>query len=228
MAIPANEYQNHYKAFSQNVAFSARAWHHYIYLNNRANEEKIILAALNKATRFWLDQRYIAVQTTVIFLGKIFDKDIDAHNIDKTLNALHKEKEHFSKPMLRKRKIESAGEFEGIDEYIENANELSTNDLKIISFEAKKAKAIWERIRPLRMKIYAHNQILSDVEREEIYKNVKNSDISNILQILLNISEALWQAEFNGLKPDFSIDYTRPIEHAKKDIEELIGSLITP
>ena len=223
--MTSSEYKKHYEAFAQNIAFAVRTWHHYVHLNNRANEDPAILEALNKSSRYWLDQRYIAVQTTIIFLGKIFDNDARVYNIDKTLKAANDEKGHFSKPELRKRKVESGGEFDGIDEYIDNATELSADDLKIINTEVKKAKAIWELIKPLRDKIYAHNQMLSDVERKELYEAVKNGDINNILQILLNISEALWQAEFNGRKPDFSSNHMQPIEWAKKDIEELISSL---
>jgi hypothetical protein len=68
--------------------------------------------------------------------------------------------------------------------------------------------------------------MLSDTERKELYAAVKNADIDDILQILSNVSNALWQAEFNGHKPDFSSNHTQPIEWAKKDIEELISSLL--
>ncbi len=229
MMVKNNEYKKHYKQFSQNVRFAVRTWHHHVHLNNRANEEPAILAALNKAPRYWLDQRYSAVQTTIIFLGKIFDKDgriYKVHNIDKTITSADIEKEYFKKDELRKRKIESAGEFEGIDEYIENASELDNDGLNAIIIEVEKAKVIWERIRPLRDKIYAHNEMLSDAERTELYGAVKNADMNDILQILLNISNALWQVEFNGHKPDFLFNHTQPIESAKKDIEELINSLL--
>jgi hypothetical protein len=58
--------------------------------------------------------------------------------------------------------------------------------------------------------------MLSDDERKKLYEAVKNADINALLQILLNVSNALWQAEFNGHKPDFSSNYTQPIEWAKK------------
>jgi hypothetical protein len=226
MTAIAKEYKKHYVAFSQNIVYAARTWHHHVHLNNRAAEDPAILEALNKAPRYWLDQRYAAVQTTIIFLGKIFDNDARAHNVDKTLKAAHDEKDHFSKPELRKRKVESGGEFEGLDEYVENATEPGSEDFKAISAEAKKAKVIWERIKPLRDKIYAHHEILSDAERKALYEAVKNDDITEILQILLNISEALWQIENNGRKPDFSSNCTQSIEWAKKDVEDLIASLL--
>lgn len=224
--VKNSDYKKHYEQFSQNVAFAVRTWYHHVHLYNKASENSAILDALNKAPRYWLDQKYSAVQTTIIFLGKIFDTDSKAHNVDKTLRAANDEKEYFSKPELRKRKIALSGEFEGIDEYIDNATELSADEFKIISSEVKKAKVIWGRIKPLRDKIYAHNEILSDQKRKELYEAVKNSDINEILQILLNITDALWEAEFNGRKPNFASNHTQTIEWAKKDIEELIGSLL--
>ncbi len=222
----ADEYKKHYKEFSQNVAFATRTWHYHLHLNNMAAEDKEILAALNKAPRFWLDLRYSSVQTTIIFLGKIFDSDGRVFNVDKTLKSAHEQKQYFSKEDLRKRKVESAGEFEGLDEYIEHASELKSDDLKAISAEIKKAKTIWERIKPLRDRIYAHSEILSDSERAALYNAVKNEDITDIIQILLNVSEVLLQAEINGRKPDFSNNYTQPIKHAYEDIEKLISSLL--
>lgn len=226
MPIPTHDYASHYKEFSQNVAFAARTWYHHVYLNTQANENPAILLALNKASRFWMDQRYSAVQTTIIFLGKVFDEDKDAYSVHKMLNAAKNAINYFDKPALRTRKIEAVGEFEGIDDYIKNAHELELQDFKLIQAEVKKAKDIWERAKPLRNKLYAHSQMLSDEERTRLYSSVKNEDITNILQILLNISDALWQAEFNGWKPDFSSNHTKPFEWAKEDIDRLINSLL--
>lgn len=221
-----NPYKDFYKEFSQNVAFAARTWHHHVHLNNRASEDENLLAALNKAARFWLDQRYSAVQTTVIFLGKIFEHTGNTFSVDKTIRSAYEGTEHFKKTELRKRKIASAGEFEGLDEYIEQASELSIEDIKSVSTQVKEAKDIWERIKPLRDKVYAHSEILSENERKALYEAVKNEDLTRVIQILLNVSHALWQAEANGRKPDFSVDHTQPIEQARQDIENLISSLL--
>jgi AbiU2 len=221
-----SEYKKYYAEFSQNVAFAVRTWHHNLYLNSRASDDDALHKALNRAPRYWLDQRYSALQTTIIFLGKIFDKDGRAHSVDKTIKAAREQRGHFGRKKLRERKIEIGGEFNGIDEYIENASELTIEDIEVISAEITKAKALWERIRPLRDKVFAHNEILSEAESKTLFEAVKYADMSEILQILLNVSNAFWQAEFNGRKPDFSTQFTRPIEWAKKDIEELISSLL--
>lgn len=226
MATKTGDFKRHFEQFSKNVSFAARVWHRHVHLKERAEKDTAILAALNRAAHYWLDQRYIAVQTTIIFLGKIFDPARRAHNVDKTIKAATDETDYFSQLNLRKRKVELGGEFEGIDEYIQNAHELDSTDLHKINVELQRSKSIWEGIKPIRNKIYAHNEMLSDVEHERLFEAVNEDDITKVIQIVLNISNALWQAEFNGHKPDFSSNHTQPIEWAKKDVEELIGSLL--
>lgn len=222
----ASEYKKHYSEFARSVNFAVRTWYHYVYLSQKVREDPVIFKALSKAPAFWSSYNYSATQTVIIFLGKIFDNDGNTYNIDKMRNATYNGLNHFSKSELRKRKVVSGGEFDGLDEYIQNASELDGKSIKVISEQVKQAKKLWESMKPLRDKIYAHNEVLSEGERNELYKAVKNSDVNNILQILLNISNALWNAEFNGHKPDFLFDYTDPINWAKKDIDELISSLI--
>lgn len=220
-----SNYKKHYTEFSQNIGFAIRTWHHSLYLDARAKSEPKILEALNKAPRFWLDYRYSNTQATVIFLGMIFDEDSRTHNIYKMLNLADKEIGFFSKVELRKRKSSPHEEPDWLDEYIENAHELTREDLKLIRKQVKSAQDIWNKIKPLRNKIFAHNEILTDDERNNIIDAVKKTDMTNILQILLNVSNSLHEAELNGRKPDFSDDYQSPIKWAENDIESLISSL---
>lgn len=225
MIKPSN-YKDHYRQFRSNVDFAVRTWHRQIQLDQEAIKNVKLNEALNRAAHYWNDQRHSARLITVIKLGNIFDNDQRSYSIDKTILVASSESDHFKKEALRKRKIVSGGEFDGIDDYIKNASELNENDLKIIEAEVSKAKIIWKRIAPLRRKIYAHNDIMSVEKRSKLHEAVNISDINNILQILLNVSNALWQAEINGQKPNFSTDHTQPIGWAVKDIEELIGSLL--
>ena len=218
-------YRKHFSEFSQNVAYAARTWHSYVYLQNHAAQDEALYAVLDEAADFWNDYTYAAPQTTILFLGKIFDSDSDAFSIDKLIKSARDESDYFSKERLRQRKVETAGEFEGLDEYIAEATELDGDGLKSIKTEVKKARAIWEKIKPLRDKVYAHSEILSDDERKGLYAPVKNDDIDAIIQILLNVSNILWQAEWNGSKPDFSYNHKEPIERAKRGIDKLIRSL---
>lgn len=225
MSKLGREYKLHYAEFSQNVEFAGRAWHHSQHLDSKAKADPKVLAALNQASRFWLDYRYSSIHTAVIVLGRIFDTDTKAHNIDKLLRLTYAEIDFFSKDELKKRKIALSGEAEWIHAYIEDSHEMTQEDLKAISTQIKMAKQIWEKIQPLRNKIFAHNQILSDDEKKKIVDSVTKKDMNKIIQILLNISVALKEAEYNGRKPDFSKNYTTLADYAEKNIDSLINSL---
>ncbi len=168
----------------------------------------------------------MALQTAIIFLGKIFDEKDVAHSVSKLLNAARREIEHFNKNNLRDRKIQSGGNFDGLDEYLDNSHELSLEDLRIMKSEVRRAHGIWKRIKPLRDKVFAHHEDLPYEEKSGLYKNVTYTDITTALQILLNVSHAFWQAEYNGREPDFLSDHEVPIQRAKKQTEALIKSLL--
>jgi hypothetical protein len=66
-------YTDCYTAFAQDVDFAVRIWHSHSHLEKKASEDPRLLSALNKAPRYWTDQRYLVYQTTIILLGRIFD-----------------------------------------------------------------------------------------------------------------------------------------------------------
>jgi hypothetical protein len=200
--------------------------HCYLLLGKKASEDSKVYDALNCNARFWSDYNYIALQTVIIFLGKIFDTNKKAHSLSKMLIAADKYIPYFGRLALRKRKLELAGEFDGLDGYVQNAHELSREDLIQIQAEVDKAKTLWKKVEPLRNSIFAHDEMLSQEQRLELFKQVKYSDLENLIQILLNLSHALEQAELNGRRPDFSSDYKGPINVAEKEVRNLSALLV--
>lgn len=222
------DYQTHYKAFSQNINFAARILHYYLHLGTLAKEGSNEYKALNEHARFWNDFNFVALQTVIIFLGKIFDSQSKTHNLTKLLETLPLSLDHFSKANLRARKIKmSTGDLSWLDEYISRAHELNAEDLVVINDEVQKAEALWKKIKPLRHQYYAHDQMLPDDKRTALFKNVTYGDLELLVQILLNISFVLEQAEINGQQPDFSQDYEGPNNLAEGQIEGLMQLLVT-
>lgn len=218
-------YTEHYKAFAQNINFAARIMHYYLHLGAMAKDGGKNYKTLNKTARFWNDFNFVALQTVIIFLGKIFDNQNRTHNLTKLLEVLPQSLEHFNKDNLRKRKVQIGGKFEGLDEYIKEAYELTAEDIDAINIEAEKARTLWGKIEPLRHRFYAHHQMLTDQQRDALFKNVTYDELENLVQILLNISSALEQAEINGRKPDFNNDYRGPINLAEGEIDKLLNTL---
>lgn len=220
-------YQNHYKTFSENITFAARILHYYLRIGFHAQENSEELKALNKSARFWLDWNFMALQTVVIFLGKIFDGQSRTHNLTALLESLPNSLNHFSKEQLRKRKLEAGFSDEILlNSYISEAHELNIDDVAAINEQANNAKSIWKKIEPLRNRFYAHHQMLTDKERDKLFSKVTYDELEHIVQILLNISFALEQAEINGSKPDFDSDYEGPINRAEGELDRMMQTLI--
>ena len=220
-----NTYKCHFNAFEQNIKFAARILHYYLHMGSLAQLDTAEYKALNYNARFWNDFNFIALQTTIIFLGKIFDKDTRTHNIRALLKSLSLNLKYFSKNSLRQRKI-NLGSTDGIDEYISNAHELDQSDIHDIHAEVDKAVMLWQKIQPLRHQVYAHNQMLSNEAKDALFKQVTYDDLEYLVQILLNVCFALEQAELNGRKPDFSDDHSGPINVADGQIIKLMKVLV--
>lgn len=219
-------YKEHYKAFSQNVEYAARILQYYLRLSFVGDYNSDNYKALNYNARFWTDYNFMAVQTVIIFLGKIFDTQNKTHNLTKMLDALALNLDYFSRENLRARKIEIGGLFDGLNDYIKNAHELNVTDVDLIKSEAQKAEALWKKFKPLRHQIYAHNQMLTDEQRKKLYTNLTYTELDQLVQILLNIVNVLYEIEFNGTKPDFNNDYARTVNRAKEESEKLLEALV--
>ena len=219
-------YSEHYKAFSENIGFAARILHYYLRAGALVKDENDHYKALNKNARFWNDYNFMALQTVIIFLGKIFDDQRRTHNLTKLIESLSNNLKHFNKSSLRKRKIKLSGEADWLDKYIEEAHELNAEDIELIKNEADKASALWKKFEPLRHRFYAHNQMITNKERDALFKGVTYDELQNLVQMLLNIAHVLEQAEINGQKPDFSDDYEEAIRRAEGEIDRLHTILI--
>lgn len=220
-------YTQPYKAFSENVAFAARILNYYRYIQDKAQPGTPELEVLNKSPRFWLDWNYMALQTVIIFLGKIFDTQSRTHNIDQLMEGLSQSLNKFTKEELPQRKIKFGLIDPAIlEEAVNRAQDWNIVDITNIQTQVDKAKELWEKFKPLRNRIYAHQQMLTDQDRDSLFSNTTFTDLENLVQILINISHVIEQAELNGLRPDFSNDYKGLINRANGEAKKLLEVLV--
>lgn len=219
-------YTKHFKVFSRNIEFVGRVFHYYQNLGGNVQSPSPEYNALNQNPYFWNDFNHMALQSVIIVLGKIFDLDSRSYGLGKLVEALKNDLAHFSKSNLRKRKMETNGNAVWLDPFIVEAHELTIEDIVVIESQVNNANALWKTISPLRKKIYAHDDMLDDEQRNEIHAEVRHSDLKDLVRILINISNALWLAENNGDRPDFDVDYERPSRDAGAEIYKLLKILV--
>lgn len=230
-------FEEHFKIFAQNIEFAARALSYHLCLNETASTNKKVAKVLDDNARFWIDYRFMTLQTVVIFLGKIFSKDMGSykvHNIDKVVQSAAEHLSYFSKSELEKRK----GEIPDKEAYFATVSELSSEDILSILDQVDKAEKIWNStsLRALRDKFFAHSEMLTPEHISKLLSEAKYDDIENLVQILLNISFAFEQAFTNGRKPSFisvadpsfpelSDDYKGPLNRACAEIKKIFDRL---
>ena len=219
-------YKEHYRVFSQNVEIAARNLHYYLEIRRRALGNKKVLKALNISPRFWNDFNFISIQTVVIVLGKIFDSDPKSHSIDKTINAAAHNLDYFNKASLQARKVASGLKEAIAVKYVANAHELTIEDIRAIKDEIKRARVIWKKLKPLRQKVYAHDEIITQQELADIYAQATYEELDELVQILLSVAWELQEAEYNGKKPSFTYDNEAPIKRAKAEVRSLLKLML--
>lgn len=226
MSTAGEDYRKHFDAFVKDVWFGARALQYHISLNEKVASNPRISKAINANPRFWLDFRFSNLTIAIISLGRVFDDDQSAHSITKMLQKAALNLDFFSKESLRARKQIHISDPYDLDRYIENAHELEQEDIKAIQSRRKEAQKLWRNIKPLRDKILAHSEIMSEEERTQIYKDIKYKDVSEVMEILVTIAHVLEQAELNGRKPDFNERFRGPMLVAEAELAKILDSLI--
>jgi len=193
-------YKEYHELFSNEVYQATACYIFWNKLQNKPAKDKKLLAALNTSPLSWITIRHSMMLSLIMALGRIFDTDGDAVSIDDLIKSCIDEVELFSKPSLRKRKLMQSGfKKEWIDEYIEKAYEPCEMDFQILKPEINKYKKIYqEYYRPIRHKIFAHNDKVHFGNTDELWKSTKNANMLDMLNFLEDLKIALQEAYNNG------------------------------
>jgi len=164
----------------------------------RNNED--IFNGLNESPLSWNTITFALQNYYFILLGRLFDTDGDSFSAHTFLRNCIENIEQFSKENLRKRKTEIAsGDLSWLDEYIENAYEPTEDDFQKLRGAITKHKKIYEKIyRPIRNKVIAHKDQETISVQEELYKKTDIGEIEDILNILFQVKEVVYQLLHNG------------------------------
>ena len=221
-------FKAHYKAVQGNVNLAARILGYHLELASHVTDNQDNYNALNNTARFWNDFNFMAMQTVIMSLGKVFDDDQDTHNLSQMMKSLRESLDYFGKEKLRQRKLSwGLTDQQMLDDAIDHAHEMSLDDVKVIAKKVREARALWVKIKPLRDKFYAHHEAMSDEDRDALFKDVTYDELEEIIQIMLDVCFVLEVAELNGTKPNFD-DYTdnRPENVAAREIDKWLPALV--
>jgi AbiU2 len=154
----------------------------YLSVRSLASAAPEVLKAMNTAPLFWITTHHAMLLSAFVALGRIFDQDHKSmHNIDKLIKAVADDLPAFTRAALAVRK-QAAG--------------VLAEDAAAYVYEA--------RYRDIRHGVFAHKG-LDRAGSDALMAKTNVEEMKSLLGFLHVLYETLWEAYFNGRKPDLTI-----------------------
>lgn len=210
------EFWRDYELIRGEVDRSIETFYTYLSIHKVANDNREIYLTMNRNPSFWNINLYALQTTFFITMGRIFDDGKDAHSVHKLVSSALAHPEFFSKEALAKRKTRGQGKPTWLEEYLENVFEPGIADLRSIKSQLKPFRKMFdEAYRDIRNSVFAHTLIKESESVSKLFGKTKISAIGEILYVLKDMLEAMWQLYNNGRRLEFgntSKDYKDRIE----------------
>jgi hypothetical protein len=201
-------------------------------INEIAARDMEIPQKLNRNPSFWRVTSSSLQTTLFIVLARIFDHDGSVHSIYQVLNATLAHPEFFSRAALRARKLGIPGgkwDMKSLDEYIQNAREPTTQDLRMLKKAISPHKTKFDTIyKPLRDQVFAHTVLKDEALVADLFSRTLKADIDEILRFLHSLIQAIWHLAFNAQPADLIGDnygYARRVAEITEETERLVRQL---
>lgn len=173
----------------------------YLSVKSLAASDSDVLANINNTPLFWRTTHHAMVLAAFVALGRIFDQDQKSdHNIDKLMCVTSDSLSLFTKPALVARKVAAGLTQQQADEYVVNAHELTTSDVRGLRKQVAQWRCIYEdRYRDVRHVVFAHKRKQEIVEKALAKTNI--DEIKEMFGFLAGLYQALDQLFLNGREP---------------------------
>src|SRR5258708_34913932 len=156
-ADPETEFKSELEVFCNEVEEAIQSFYAEQTIHNLARRNSNVYHALNRNAAFWKITSRALQANAVIVLGRIFDKNSQAHGIHRLLDLAAKHPDIFSKAALERRKRPHAGEW--IDDLMRGAYVPTKRDFSRFQGYADKQRAIYNgQYKVLRDKFFAHKE----------------------------------------------------------------------
>lgn len=232
-------YEKEFGIFSSNINQAARALYYHQEIQKQIYEDGVkhqnlpegyfqdskMFQAMQANSQFWMDYKHSSIVFAIITLGRILDKNSNAHKIERLIKTA-RNSNLFNNDKLRERKIKGSDNAnEWIEDYMKSTHELTDLDYNKITSFTEETRKRWEDVKDLRNKIYAHQEALDDNRKAEILEKSKYEVFEDIIDRLLTLEYIFWQAYHNGTAPDFDYKNQQIRKYIKDDVHSLLTRL---
>jgi len=226
-----DEYWRDYDIIRNDVYAAMVTCYTHRAINHIATTDGGILENMNLQPEFWRVASFSLQNTLFIVLARLLDSDPDVHSIHPVLNATIAHPEFFNHAALRARKLSIPGTERNppwLDEYVANAWEPTTQDLRALKKAVAPHKAKFDQIyRPIRNQI-AHIILKDDAVVTALYSRTLKADIDEILRFLHSLIKSIWYMAFNAQPPNLNGDnygYAESVAGITRETESVLRRL---
>jgi hypothetical protein len=178
----------------------------YLSVRTLAAAEPEVLKAMNATPLFWITTHHAMLLSAFVALGRIFDQDPKSvHNINKLIKAVSDDLPAFTRPALAIRKQAAGISANDAAAYVLEAYELTPVDVRDIRKQVAHWRRIYEaRYRDIRHGVFAHHG-LDRAGTDALMAKTNVEEMKSLFGFLHVLYDTLWEAYFNGRKPDLTI-----------------------
>jgi hypothetical protein len=178
----------------------------YLSVRTLAAAQAEVLKTINDTPLFWITTHHAMLLSAFVALGRIFDQDKKSlHNIDKVIKAVSDDLQAFTRPALAVRKQAAGLSADDAAAYVGDAYELTPVDVRDIRKQVARWRQVYEaRYRDIRHGVFAHKS-LNRADTDALMAKTNIEEMKSLFGFLHVLHGALWQAYFNGRKPDLAI-----------------------
>jgi AbiU2 len=225
------DYWRDYEIIKNDVHAAMVSCYTHRTINHIPATDQDVLEKINRQPEFWQVTSFSLQNTLFIVLARILDSDPDVHSIHHVLNATIAHPEFFSHAALRARKLSIQGTPPNppwLDEYVGNAWEPTTKDLRVLKNALVPHKAKFDQIyKPIRNQI-AHIIFKDDARVADLYSRTLKTEIDDILRFLHCLVKSIWYLAYNAEPPNLNGDhygYGESVAQITRDTEHMLRSL---
>jgi hypothetical protein len=196
------------EVFRNEVEAATQFFHAERMFHVLAAKHKEVHAFLNRTAMFWNTCTGALQTSTIIALGRIFDKR-SPHNLDALLKTARNNIGIFSKQALESRKKRLGITPADVAAFMRDAYEPSSEDFDHIDALVNERRKIYEaNYRNLRNKWFAHRQVSWPNEAAELFGVTNIEELNQIFQFLGLLHLRLWELFVNGREPNFKVPFS--------------------
>ncbi|MBM9615292.1 hypothetical protein JWJ90_13490 [Desulfobulbus rhabdoformis] len=216
------------KEVDKEITIAAQAFFAWKSIHIVAASDENIKKSINTNALSWNIYLHSLQVTFFIAMGRIFDVNPKSCSIHLLFRQCKDSIEKFNKSSLEQRKIDEAGGTrpDYLDTFLQTVYEPKHVDFnKLKKNVSRVQKCYEENFRPIRHKVFAHNDSDYIAKPGDLFANATIDDAEDILNTLYKVERVIWDLYTNGKEMNFGYWELKEEGYIFNDTESLLKKL---